>query len=132
MSNLSNVLEEDVTLAKNPADRRTAVRYAATGRVSCHPAGCRPGEQWVGKLRDISRTGIGLALPRRWERGTILLLELEPIGEDGPRSLCACVIHSTAHAEVGFVVGCAHSGDLSEEELIAFQPEIKPENSPDE
>ena len=121
MSKLSSVPDEDVDLAADPADRRGAVRYAATGRVSCHPAGSRPGEHWIGKLRDISRTGIGLALPRRWERGTILLLDLEPPGEGGPRTLCACVIHTKAQSEVGFLVGCAHSGDLTEEELQAFQ-----------
>ena len=37
-----------------------------------------------------------------------------------PRTLCACVIHSTPHPDDGFVVGCAHGGELSEEEIQAF------------
>jgi hypothetical protein len=129
MDQRGSVLEV-VATEKSSVERRGAIRFAAEGRVSCHPAGCRPGEQWVGKVRDVSRTGIGLSMPRRWERGTILILEIEPVGDSGPRSLCACVIHATPQADSNFLVGCAHGGDLTEEELQAFQPGSKPEFSP--
>jgi hypothetical protein len=71
-------------------------------------------------VRDISRTGIGLILPRRWEKGTILLLQLDGVRGGGSRTLCACVIHSTPHPDDGFVVGCAHGGELSDEEIQEF------------
>src|SRR5262249_4385924 len=95
------------------ANRRAAERHAAAGKVSCHPACGRNGEAWSGRLRDISRTGIGLLLPRRWEKGTILLLKLDSVRGTGPRTLCACVIHSTPHPEEGYVVGCSHGGELT-------------------
>ena len=101
------------------ADRRMAPRFEATGKVSCHPSCGRPGELWPGHVRDISRTGIGLIMPRRWERGTILLLEVSPEG-GAPRSLCACVIHSTRLSEASYIVGCAHGGDFDEEEIQAL------------
>jgi hypothetical protein len=104
-------------------NRRIAARHAATGKVSCHPACGRNGELWSGTLRDISRTGIGLLLPRRWEKGTILLLKLDSVRGGGPRTLCACVIHSTPHPEEGYVVGCSHGGELSEDEIQAFAEE---------
>ena len=102
------------------ANRRAAERHLASGKVSCHPACGRTGELWSGRVRDISRTGIGLVLPRRWEKGTILLLQLDPIRGSGPRTLCACVIHSTPHPDDGFVVGCTHGGELSDEDIQAF------------
>jgi hypothetical protein len=58
-------------------------------------------------------------MPRRWERGTILLLEVAPEGGT-PRSLCACVIHSTRLSEASYIVGCAHGGDFDEEEIQAL------------
>jgi hypothetical protein len=109
--------------AATSVNRRVAQRHPAAGKVSCHPACGRNGELWSGTLRDISRTGIGLLLPRRWEKGTILLLKLDAIRGGGPRTLCACVMHSTPHPEEGFVVGCSHGGELSEDEIQAFAEE---------
>jgi len=106
-------------------ERRKAVRVPATGRVSCRPACARTGESWVGRVHDISQTGIGIVLPRRWERGTILLLDLAPLRAGGPRNLCACVMHATTLAGEGFVVGCAHGADLTDDEIKAFVEEIE-------
>jgi hypothetical protein len=129
MTNAIGILQETSESQMAVANRRVSERFAADGRVCCHPAGGRPGEQWVGKLRDISRAGIGISLPRRWERGTVLILELEPRGDSAPRSLCASLIHATALGQGDFVIGCAHGGDLTDEELQAYQSSCEVEET---
>ncbi len=45
-------------------------------------------------MHDISRGGVGLCLRRRFERGTILVIELPSVTAEGePRTVIARVLH---------------------------------------
>src|SRR5947207_1178555 len=50
-------------------ERRQAARYLAEMRVTCYPAGGGLGGGRVARVRNISRTGIGLVVDRHWRRG---------------------------------------------------------------
>ena len=70
-------------------DRRAWVRFPKNKRVGCHSASAPDNEgldtAWLGKVRDISRSGIALSLRQRFEPGTALTVELS----DSPKVLVA-------------------------------------------
>src|SRR5438874_3283276 len=69
-------------------ERRACVRYLCHLDGSCQPVG-QPatGESWIGKLRDISSTGLKILVNRRFEVGTLLVLDLPRPGWDQSRML---------------------------------------------
>ncbi|HMF11361.1 MAG TPA: serine/threonine-protein kinase, partial [Gemmataceae bacterium] len=68
---------------KGPAvERRASVRYACDVNTACkRNASIHPTDEyqdvWEGAVRDLSATGAGLLLPRRFEVGAVLRLELQ-------------------------------------------------------
>jgi hypothetical protein len=114
-------------------ERRRAARYLADLRVTCYPAGGGLGGGRVARVRNISRTGIGLVVDRHWGPGTAVSLAL-PLGEEGrDRSCVARVVHATAQPGGCFLVGCAFVAALTEDELQAVLagPTIQPEPETD-
>jgi PilZ domain len=73
---------------------------------------------WLGTVRDISPGGIAVILPRRFERGTILIVEVsdQPKGESRPVQ----VRHATPQTSGGYIIGCAFAWPLCDEELRRF------------
>src|SRR5437016_4785176 len=57
-------------------ERRATVRFPVEIAGSCEPLAARRGEGWEATVRDISRGGLSLHCERRFERGTLLLVEL--------------------------------------------------------
>jgi hypothetical protein len=87
----------------------------------CQPiAARRSGDlRWPTKVRDISATGIGLLVSRRFEPGTILVVEMQGDPPVGERLLLARVVHTTS-AGGEWLVGCEFINPLSDDELEAF------------
>jgi hypothetical protein len=71
------------------------------------------------KVEDVSRGGLKLVVPRRFESGTLLRVEVT-MGEEVPLTLLARVIHVTARPESSWTVGCALAKELSENEFEAL------------
>jgi hypothetical protein len=105
------------------AERRRAPRYSTDLPATCRPLAGREGASWEARVVNISRSGIGLALPRRFEPGALLTVELEDPRRTVSRSILARVIHARPHAEHGWLLGCAFSGELDDDELAAFRVE---------
>jgi hypothetical protein len=101
-------------------ERRAWVRLAGSQKVSCKPvAGLTTKEselRWSGTIRDVSRGGIGLILSRRFEPGTLLILELASAGKES-RHLALRVVHARAERKGDWTVGCAFVCPISEEDL---------------
>ncbi len=59
-------------------DRRAWVRFPKNEHIWCQPASpsVKPDldTAWMGRVRDISRAGIGLSLRQRFEPGTALIV----------------------------------------------------------
>jgi hypothetical protein len=71
---------------------------------------------WLAKVRDVSAGGISMILRRRFEPGTVLILDLE----QGPRQLSVRVVHVQPEMKGRWLIGCAFSAVLSPEELECF------------
>src|SRR5262249_10804157 len=85
-------------------ERRAAPRLPSNLRISCYPVGSSLGERRQGRLRNVSKTGIGLVVDRCWTPGTVLMLQL-PAAED-LRLVRARVVHATPQPGGCFLVGC--------------------------
>ena len=101
-------------------ERRAAVRHPCLLEITCRRADLDAGDRWVAPVRDLSEEGIGLVLPFALEPGVRLMLEMPYPDEVQPRTLEACVAHSTERAEGGFAVGCTIAPPLAPEEVTAL------------
>lgn len=72
-------------------------------------------------MRDISTSGIGLLLGRRFEPGALLSIEVMDRSEGQMRLLLARVAHATARPGGGWLVGCALVNPLTDEEVAALR-----------
>jgi hypothetical protein len=101
-----------------PRERRAAVRYPCDQDTFCQPIAARKGDdwRWPARIRDISLHGVGLLLSRRFEVGTILVIELQGTAKVCERMMIARVAHATPH-EGEWVMGCQFINPLSEDEL---------------
>jgi len=107
-------------------ERRACVRYLCQLDGSCQPVG-QPatGETWVGKLRDISSTGVKILVNRRFEIGTLLVLELPRPGWDTSRMLlCRVVRVAKEPIDQDWEVGCTLARELSDDEVQSFLESI--------
>ena len=99
-------------------ERRTAARHSSTLRITCYPAGSGLGERRNARVRNVSKTGIGLVLDRHWLPEMKLILEL-PLAE-GIRLARAKIVHSTTQPGGCFLVGCLFDQQLADEEVQAL------------
>jgi len=60
---------------------------------------------------------VALSLGRRFERGTLLTIEIQPPGNRFLDPLLARVVHVAAQPDGSWLVGCAFSREISEEDL---------------
>ena len=101
-------------------ERRGAPRHPSSLRIACYPAGSGLLERRLVRVRNVSRTGIGLTSDRRWEPGTMLVLEMPPVEDVPPRSVRARVVHATLQVGGTFLVGCLFQQPLSDADLQAL------------
>jgi hypothetical protein len=87
-------------------DRRVAVRYSCTMQSLCQTKTARPEDfWWWGKIQDISTSGIGVQIRRRFEPGALLVIE--PLtGREAFQPLQVRVIRATKRARGGWLLGC--------------------------
>ena len=97
-------------------ERRAAERFATVREASCSPVTQRHNVMTV-KVRDVSANGIGLLVGRRFERGTVLLIQV--LGENPalPPMLVGKVVHVTAQSTGEWLIGCALARGLTQAEV---------------
>lgn len=98
-------------------DRRAQVRYPCELDGSCSPITADRATLWTGKIRDISRGGIGVVLSRRFELGTLLNIEIQEPDGTSSGTVLARVVHVTPHSSGGWVIGCCFTNELDEDEV---------------
>jgi PilZ domain len=105
-------------------DRRAGVRIPSDLAASCGRAARTREPVWPGKVREISRAGIGLVLEHRFRPGTLLLVDLRESAGTVLRTVRARVVHATALLEEGnpcWLLGCVFDRPLDEEEFSALR-----------
>ena len=111
-------------------DRRAWVRFPRNEPMWCDPV--KPSAKQVldtafmGRVRDISRIGIGLILRKPFEPGTMLMIEL-PESPKLLRQLLVRVVHATPNKNGRWIIGCTFDCPLSPEEMRILLPEERAE-----
>jgi hypothetical protein len=72
------------------------------------------------QIRDVSANGIGLLSARRFERGTILLLQIQADGQSRPPLLVGKVVHVTPQGNGEWHIGCALTRALAQADALAL------------
>jgi serine/threonine protein kinase len=104
-------------------ERRTAPRHPCTLGITCvidtdlFAGGEGTEETWPGTVHDIGPRGLGLVMPRRFERGTAIRVEVEGGGEQPARRLAARVAHVRPEALGHWFHGCVFADPLSDQAL---------------
>jgi hypothetical protein len=95
------------------------VRYATSKDASCHPISARAAQLPV-LIRDISTGGIGLISTRRFERGTLLVIEVPDEEQITPSPMVGRVVHITQTESGDWLIGCQFVGPLSDGDVQAL------------
>jgi serine/threonine protein kinase len=118
----------DPNLAAQPeAERRGAIRYPCRFDNVYLTAVGKGQSSWNAEVRNISMSGLGLVLARRFERGTILALDWQHAMEEVRGSMMARVIRAQAQGSEGWLLGCQLAQSLEDDELRVL---TRPPSSP--
>jgi serine/threonine protein kinase len=115
-----------VRVVKEPAgaftgpEKRKHARHAVQLDSRCLPVAAHKEDTWAAAVNDISLSGMGLIVNRRFEVGTVLEVWLPAPREGGPRHLFVRVMRQQARAARKWLIGCRFAAPLSEEELKAL------------
>jgi PilZ domain len=102
-----------------PSERRAWVRHPCDLESACQPLAGGRGAQWPARIRNLSAGGIGINVARRFEPGTVLAIDVQ-IREQRVHTLMARVVHATLQENGSWILGCALTSPLTEDELKAL------------
>ncbi|HWG46615.1 MAG TPA: serine/threonine-protein kinase [Gemmataceae bacterium] len=100
---------------RRAADRRASVRFVSKLKGTCRPLAAERKWRWSATIRDISASGVGLILNRRFEPGTVLRVKLP--GSSSRRLYLVRVVRVETHSARTWLVGCIFPRRLSDEEV---------------
>ena len=102
-------------------ERRASKRYACRFEGQCKPVGnLHNASSWPVTLQNISQGGFQLTMSRRYEPGTLLVVEVNTPREDSPRRLLGKVVRVTMPSKGRWVHGCALSAPLAKDDLASL------------
>lgn len=106
----------------DPQDQRTWQRFTTLVQARCQPVGDGESDDmpFTATVINLSASGVGLAVSKSVDVGTLLSVEL--MGRDGlaMRTMLACVVHVTTHGPGEWGLGCNFIHSLSEADLLAL------------
>jgi serine/threonine protein kinase len=102
-------------------EKRQHPRYSTQLNGRCLPLAAHKEDAWTSYVFDISLSGIGLLVNRRFEVGTVLELSLPGQTEGAPCHLLVRVMRQQARSSRKWLIGCKFASPLSEDELAALQ-----------
>jgi len=118
----------DYLLKAAGQDRRDGRRSACRLEGQCRPVvNPQVAAAWPATILDISCGGFQLLLSRRFEPGTLLVVDVHDAAGQATRMLVARVARVTSLVRGRWVHGCAFSVPLSAEDLASL---LNPSNSP--
>jgi hypothetical protein len=111
-------VQTDPEIGADTADeRRVRVRHPQKlNTYAQRGAGDLDQVWWMGNVRNISGSGIGLIIQNRFEEGTLLTLELENASRTGSHTLQAEVVRVFPERG-GWFLGCTFSRELTDTEI---------------
>lgn len=106
--------QKTATESKAPARRPTGIE------AFCRSVAAVKDDPWPARVRDLSSGSIGLLLTRRFEPGTLLVIELEKKTASLTHTLVGRVVHATAQTNGGWMIGCTLANKIAEDDLQAL------------
>jgi hypothetical protein len=108
----------DYLLKASAEDRRDAKRSACRLEGQCRPVvNPQVAAAWPATILDISCGGFQLLLSRRFEPGTLLVVDVHDTAGQATRMLVARVARVTSLTRGRWIHGCAFSVPLTAEDL---------------
>jgi len=99
-------------------ERRAFPRFPYRRKAMCQLQAAPCGDPWMmGNSEDISLTGFGFVLHRRFDPGSLLTIDLQRTTGDSWGTLKARVLYCTPQADGNWRLGCILVPAWSEEEL---------------
>lgn len=108
---------EQVAGQSSAAERRASVRYLCSLETACKTSAYGKEQRWAATVRDISKEGMGLTVPQKFEPGTVLGVELTNSEVDISYIVSAKVVHSHPQPDGAWRAGCVFIRKLTDEEL---------------
>jgi hypothetical protein len=99
-------------------------RHGSGLACSCQPASSFGKEnlKWSGTIDNVSTSGIGLLLGRRFEKGTGLAIELPGSADNGSYVVLAKVVNVSRQSNSFWMLGCKFVSELSDDEVGRLLP----------
>jgi hypothetical protein len=98
-------------------ERRGHARHPVDRIVRAFPTIGGAGRHWLGRLYDVSRSGLRLVAERRFEKNTFLNVRIDDDQGDELLSLFAQVVHVTSLADGYWSMGCRFTKVLNERDF---------------
>jgi serine/threonine protein kinase len=108
---------EKVSAKSQRKERRATLRYPSGLESNCRPLQGVKKTSWEARVKDISARGIGLLASRRFEVGTLLIVELKADGDRLVRLMLVRVVRVQEEAPRKWILGCKHCRELTPEEV---------------
>ena len=100
-------------------ERREHQRFATILEASCSLLAARE-KAFTVRVSNVSANGLGLLSMRRFERGTMLLIQIQQDSQAVAPVVVGKVVHVTAQASGEWLIGCALARDLTNAEVQAL------------
>jgi len=107
------------TVKRSSVDGRAPSRRPQGIEAFCRSVAAVKDDPWPARVRDLSSGSIGLVLTRRFEPGTLLVIELEKKTANLSHTLVGRVVHATAQTN-GWMIGCTLANKIAEDDLQAL------------
>jgi hypothetical protein len=100
----------------DPKDKRIWMRFPCQLTAKIQKVGAALNPVHEARVINVSPSGVGLSVQTPIEAGTLLSVDLtNPAGERA-KSILACVVHVTDHAQGDYSLGCNFIRQLQEDE----------------
>jgi hypothetical protein len=111
-----------VAVRKQALDEASPSRLKPRGvEAFCRSVAAVKDDPWPARVRDLSAGSIGLHLTRRFEPGTLLVIELEKKELALSHTLVARVVNAIpSQSGTGWMVGCTLANKIAEDDLQAL------------
>lgn len=105
---------------KKGARASEAKRKPVGLEAHCRSVAAVKDDPWPARVRDLSAGSIGLLLTRRFEPGTLLVIELEHKESSLSHTLVGRVVHASQSTNGSWMLGCTLANKIAEDDLQAL------------
>jgi len=99
------------------AEQRAAIRYAGKAQASFEVIGGGSTDRGLGRVLDLSASGVGLAVAHPIAVGTLLNIDLCDGNDRRVGTMLASVVRTRPALDGGSILGCNFVGELNENQV---------------